>query len=578
MDHSAHGSFSRIGRKTELFARFTSFRRTPMGKRNRFVSEIGASLALLFVAGLATVTYPQDFGLGEEPASEWAVMGQNLADTRNQAAEHIINTSNVSTLAPAWVFTTGGSVSATPTVAGDAVYFPDWAGNLYAVNKETGQLIWSHRISDYDGFSTAISRVSPAVHGDNLILGDNEDPNALHDGANLIAVDRHTGELRWITKVEAYPAAIITGSPVVFGNTAYVGVSSNEESTLANEPSYQGCCAFRGSVVAVDTETGKIRWQTYDMPDNRGALNEYSGGAIWQPPAIDPARGLLYIGTGNNYTVPASVEACQAQAEAAGDTNADCTAPDDYFDAALALNLQTGKVAWAHKQLHSTPGTINWSYKTEPYDAWTTGCRVSPPINCPSPKGPDYDLGGSGPNLLGHIVGFGQKSGTYWAFNPDDGSIIWSTFVGPAGTGTLGGIEWGTATDGQRIYAEVADSGHVPYSLIPSGVQINWGSWSALDVATGNILWQTADPTPGALDFGAVSVANGVVYAGSQASPGYMYALDAATGKILWSFASGGSVIDGPSIVNGFVYWGSGYRIGTNNNKLYAFTVSRAGG
>jgi polyvinyl alcohol dehydrogenase (cytochrome) len=59
----------------------------------------------------------------------------------------------------------------------------------------------------------------------------------------------------------------------------------------------------------------------------------------------------------------------------------------------------------------------------------------------------------------------------------------------------------------------------------------------------------------------------------SQGAPGFMYALDAATGEILWSFASGGSVIDGPSIADGFVYWGSGYHIGTNNNKLYAFTI-----
>ncbi len=58
-----------------------------------------------------------------------------------------------------------------------------------------------------------------------------------------------------------------------------------------------------------------------------------------------------------------------------------------------------------------------------------------------------------------------------------------------------------------------------------------------------------------------------------KARRGYMYALDAATGKILWSFPSGGSVIDGPAIADGYVYWGSGYRIGTNNNKLYAFTI-----
>jgi polyvinyl alcohol dehydrogenase (cytochrome) len=501
---------------------------------------------------------------------EWPVAGQNLSGTRNQAAEHIINSSNVSTLSPKWVFTTGGDVSATPIVAGGAVYFPDWGGNLYALNKETGQVIWSHQISEYDGVSTAISRVSPAVYRDELILGDNENPAAVHSGANIIAVDRATGTLRWITNVESYPAAIITGSPVVFGDVVYVGVSTNEESNLASQPGYV-CCAFRGSAVALDARNGAILWKTYDMPDNKGAIDQYSGGAIWQPPAIDPARGLLYIGTGNNFTVPASVEACQALAEAAGNTSVDCTAPDDYFDAALALDLQTGAVKWSHKPL--TAGAIAWSQKVEQYDAWTSGCRVVPKQNCPVPQGSDYDISGSEPNLLGNMVGFGQKSGVYWAFNPDNGNVLWSTFVAPAGTGTLGGIEWGTATDGQRIYVEEADSGHSSYTLIPSGPTINWGSWSALDVATGKILWQTADPTSGSIDFGAVSVANGVVYAGSQGSPGYMYALDAATGKILWSYASGGSVIDGPSIVDGVVYWGSGYRIGTHNKKLYAFSV-----
>lgn len=533
-----------------------------------------AAVALSLSIGIIIARVPSSSPNPPDSASpghgEWPIAGQNLNDTRNQSAEHTINPSNVNTLIPKWVFTTGGDVSATPTVAGDAIYFPDWAGNLYALNKDTGQITWSHQISEYDGFSTAISRVSPAVYGDELILGDNEAPTAVHSGANIIAVDRGTGAMRWITNVESYAAAIITGSPVVFRNVVYVGVSSNEESNLASQPGYV-CCAFRGSVVALDARSGAILWKTYDMPDNKGAINQYSGGAVWQPPAIDPARGLLYIGTGNNYTVPASVEACQAQAEAAGNTTIDCTAPDDYFDAALALDLQTGAVRWAHKPL--TAGAIAWAQKVEQYDAWTSGCRVVPPQNCPSPKGSDYDLSGAGPNLLDNMVGFGQKSGVYWAFDPDNGNVLWSTFVAPAGTGTLGGIEWGTATDGHRVYVEEADSGHVSYTLVPSGPTINWGSWSAMDVATGKILWQTADPTSGSLDFGAVSVANGVVYAGSQGSPGFMYALDAASGKILWSYSSGGSVIDGPSIVNGVVYWGSGYRIGTHNNKLYAFTL-----
>ena len=84
------------------------------------------------------------------------------------------------------------------------------------------------------------------------------------------------------------------------------------------------------------------------------------------------------------------------------------------------------------------------------------------------------------------------------------------------------------------------------------------GSWSALDAATGKVLWQTADPTAGALDMGAVSSANGVMYAGSFS--GAMYALDGRTGKVLWTFASGGSVLDGPAISDGTVYWARGIR------------------
>jgi polyvinyl alcohol dehydrogenase (cytochrome) len=206
------------------------------------------------------------------------------------------------------------------------------------------------------------------------------------------------------------------------------------------------------------------------------------------------------------------------------------------------------------------------------FDTWTVACIRNPnPVSCPVPASPDYDLGGSGPNLLDKIVGFGQKSGIYWALNPEDGSIVWSSVVGPGST--LGGIEWGTATDGHQVYVAITNSAHKPYPLV-NGTTITWGAWSAVDAATGKIIWQTPDPMQ-AIDMGSVSVANGVLYAPSFS--GTMYALDTKTGSSLWSFDSGGSVLDGPSIVNGVVYWGSGYRhiIGTGNNKIYAFSLRR---
>jgi glucose dehydrogenase len=70
--------------------------------------------------------------------SQWPTAGQNLNNSRSQPAEHSISPANVKNLSPKWVFTTTNDVSATPTVVGDTVYFPDWGGNLYAVTRRVG--------------------------------------------------------------------------------------------------------------------------------------------------------------------------------------------------------------------------------------------------------------------------------------------------------------------------------------------------------------------------------------------------------------------------------------------------------
>ena len=256
-------------------------------------------------------------------------------------------------------------------------------------------------------------------------------------------------------------------------------------------------------------------------------------------------------------------------------SDAKCTAADDYFDSVLSLNLKTGK--------------INWGRKIEGYDAWTLACLSQPSGVgwCPSPEGKDYDFG-SGPNLFTTrsaagkpetLLGVGQKSGVYWAFNPSTGRLVWDTLVGPGSAD--GGALWGTATDGTRIYVAEGNSSNTPFTLRGGGPEAGetckGGAWSALNPATGRILWQTCDPAD-ATDTAALSVADGVVYAGSLARTGTnMYVLNAATGRILWSFASGGSVAAGPAIVGGSVYWGSGYSksgSGSASKRLYAFDLA----
>ncbi len=534
--------------------------RSLVGMRTRVAAIlVGLCCAALGVGVAAPAAVAQS-------GASWPVAGHDLSNSRTQPDEFQIGVGNVGQLAPKWIFTTHGDVSATPTVDGGAVYFPDGGGYLNAVNASSGSLIWQQRIRNYTGIATASSRVSPAVDGDRLISGDSF-ILAHAGGAHVFAVNRYTGALLWSTQVDAHPAAIITGNPVVYGNEVIVGVSSNEE-TDAVAPFYQ-CCTFRGSVVALSTSTGQILWKTYTVPANTGPCAVqtppggcgYSGGAVWDTPAIDPATDSVYVGTGNNYTTPDAAAACEATAVASKTSNDGCTPPNDYFDSALSLNLQTGQV--------------NWSHKVEGWDAWNFACVLGQGKSwCPSIAGDDYDFSGSGPNLFQiggrTLVGLGQKSGVYWALDASTGNIVWDRLVGAGGI--QGGIQWGTAYDGTRIYVPIGDVLYSAYQL-PSGQTDHAGSWAALDPATGRIIWQVPDPH-GSADLSPPTEANGVLYVGSTAWFGdKMFALNAATGKVLWGYGSNGSLWAGPAVANGTVYWGSGYYQALPSNKFYAFSL-----
>jgi polyvinyl alcohol dehydrogenase (cytochrome) len=259
----------------------------------------------------------------------------------------------------------------------------------------------------------------------------------------------------------------------------------------------------------------------------------------------------------------------------------------------LALDLDSGDVRWAQK-LHN-------------YGAWNFACdkRIAPwlitnPENCRDLDALDFDFG-QAPMLytaevggaLRDLVAAGQKSGVFWAVDPDDGKVVWATSVGPGGL--LGGMEFGAATDGRRIYTQLTNIDHIEFTLTAgdhAGQTVHGGVWAALDAGSGKLLWETPDPSSvrplsggivhpvwgGGLGdgffgiaIGPMTVAADVVYAGSFDREGHMYALDARSGQILWSFASGGSVMSAPAIAGGMLFWGSGYHQGFNNNKIYAF-------
>jgi polyvinyl alcohol dehydrogenase (cytochrome) len=486
-------------------------------------------------------------------AGRWPSWGNGILDQSYAPAETLISPSNVSRLKPAWTFTTRGTPVPTPAIDGDYLYEPDLAGYLYKLRRADGTLVWKHRISEYTGKRISRSRTSPAIGDTALVLGDYGSPTVL-------GIDKNSGKLLWTADVGKYGGGFVIGSPVIYKNVVYVGVTSFDEVTSLVKGTRGP--TFRGSVAAIDVGSGKVLWQTPTQPDG------YFGGSIWSStPVVDPARNSVYVSVGDTYSVPADVAACMNATDDEQRKDS-CMSPQSAGDGLIALDMDTGAIKWVRRAIVDT-WDIFCGYPTgKPTQGGTPLCPV---------KGDHFDFDfGSGPNMINaNLVGAGEKSGVYHAFNPDTGEIVWSTAAGPSGL--EGGIQWGTATDGKRIYVPEADFNRKTYTLA-DGTQWAGGSWAALDPTTGKILWQTPAPTPAgatreALAQSGVSVANGVVYSGTLS--GDFVAMDAATGKILWTFASGGSVHSAPAIVNGVLYWASGYLgLGaTTNDKLYAFTV-----
>jgi len=484
-------------------------------------------------------------------APRWSGWSAAVTNTRAQtAADAGLSAADVSRLTLKWAFGfPDASVAwSQPTVSAGRVFVGSQNGTVYALDARTGCIRWTYAARG--GVRTAIA-IGPAAGSAPAVayFGDT--------GANVYGVDAETGRELWVRKADDHPLARVTGSPTVHAGRVYVGVSSYEESQGA-DPQY-ACCTFRGSVSAFDAATGAVVWRTSlitDPPQRRGTstagvpLWGPSGAAIWSAPTIDAVRRRVYVATGNAYSGP----------------------PVSSSNAVIALDLVSGAIAWTRQ--------------VSPGDIYVSNCRAGNP-NCPEVNGPDVDFG-SPPMLARTAPGrdllvIGQKSGVGYALDPDkEGAIVWQYRAGQGGL--LGGIEWGSAVDGERAYFAVSDV----TTAKPGGLH-------AVSLATGTAAW-TAPPPPVACAAGrgctaaqsaALTVIPGVVFSGSF--DGALRAYSTTTGDVIWSFdtnktftavngvgAAGASIGGpGPAIAGGMLFVNSGYGsfLGRPGNVLLGFGV-----
>jgi polyvinyl alcohol dehydrogenase (cytochrome) len=495
----------------------------------------------------------------------WTGWGTNTSNTRFQdAAAAGLTAAQLPRLKLKWAFGFPGELNANaqPTYAGGHVFVGSPSGKVYALNAATGCVNW---------FVDAGSQVRSAVSIGRIVTAKGPVYAAFFgDGrANAWAVDATTGKQIWKTRVDDFPLARVTGSPVFYEGRLYVPVASGEEAAGA-VPTYE-CCKFRGSLVALDAATGQQIWKT-DMIDeptkptkkNKAGTQLWgpSGAPIWSTPAIDTKLNVIYVTTGDNYSEPGTANS----------------------DAFMALDLKTGKILWVRQM------TAN--------DAYTSACRLPDRTNCPDVDGPDFDFGAS-PILVTLKNGrrallAGQKSGVVHALDPDkNGEILWQVRV--AKGGTAGGVQWGSAADGSNIYVAVSDIKRIMlnYSTSTDADPSQGGGMFALRLDNGERMWYAA-PIPcgerkrcSPAQSAAVTAIPGAAFSGSE--DGHLRAYSSTNGKVLWDFDTvrtyktvngvegrGGS-LDGPGpIVAGrMLFVNSGYAAagGTPGNVLLAFSI-----
>jgi len=242
-----------------------------------------------------------------DPATRpaWNGWGVDSANTRFQSAGAAgITADQVPKLKLKWAFgyPTGVSAYGQPTVVSDRVFVGTDIGYVYSLDAASGCVYWSFQTKG--SVRTAIV-IQPSKSRVAAYFGDAH--------ANVYALDAQNGELLWTKKVDDHFTARITAAPTFHKGRLYVPVSSSEE--FAGSTLDYPCCTFRGSVVALDALSGGQLWKTYTIAEapkptkgNSKGVQLYApaGASVWDSPTIDETRRAVYFGTGDSETEPAA--------------------------------------------------------------------------------------------------------------------------------------------------------------------------------------------------------------------------------------------------------------------------------
>lgn len=469
------------------------------------------------------------------PGGSWPKYTLDDDHSRHQLLEDQIGKDNVAGLQAAWIFQSDSAqpppdFNGYPIVTDGCLYIGSRAGDMYALNADTGDVVWHQQFhsTDQNGEpvggtffgSAAIAEgrvfigLSPNYEEDARTPGQ---PTALEtcddpdDGVNngycahveLLALDQATGAVLWRTVVDEQTGSDIYGTPVHYDGMLFMGISGSGAETDNNKFREQ----WQGSYVIVDAESGRLikkHWTVHAPVSDGGPDDGFSGGSVYSTLAIDRERQHGYWGTGAPYDISQEAEITNSIIKVDLDRNSDTFGeiigqyrgePEGYFEALEQLPCIDLRL-------------INGTGLKPPLLQGAGGCTnlnldFGASVNLfPDPENPDKLLAGDG-----------QKSGVYHIIDTETMSGRSRTILNPPSV--LGGIIGNSGFDGRYIYGSSVIGGYL---------------WS-IDSVDGSIRWLS--PLADLVHWGpSVALANGILYTVDLL--GFFNAVDMETGLVLF--------------------------------------------
>jgi quinohemoprotein ethanol dehydrogenase len=348
---------------------------------------------------LRAITAPVTFGNVDEKRLEQADSSPEnwYSIDRDSASDHfsplkMVNEANVGRVGFAWLFETETktALEASPVVIDGVMYTTGTWGIVYALNAETGKLIWRFD-PKVDG--KWARRACCNVVNRGVAVWKGLVYVASLDG-RLFALDARSGDMKWVqdTLIDHNRYQTVTGAPQIAGDKVVIGNAGGE-------------FGVRGYVSAYDVKTGAFAWRFFTVPgdpkkpyesadvamaaktwDSNTPWEFGGGGAPWGPISYDPKLDLVYLGTGNG-----TPDAIFARSPKRRDTL--------FVSSILAIHGGTGRLAWYYQP---TPG-----------DSWDFD-------NCEQLTFADLKIHGA----LRHVVMQASKNGFYFVLDRSTGELI----------------------------------------------------------------------------------------------------------------------------------------------------------